>query len=248
MDIMLGLASQPPGRGLPVNGPRAYMTHATATYEDPDAPELATTPTRRIVSHRGLDATRMRTVPQALADLYSEPHQSISSLFQWLVVSVDVEAPFNITSQDLYPRSDQLTGTSEGTVTEIIVRDFYGPPCIAGQDPVASGCVRIVPVGSPLLDFSATPQRCDQCNHTLGLWQLFPLASTQNGVFLGDLSKFVSVSGYRFRLEQDTTAIIAVGKPGEQVTVSFMSRASQSDTWTLSDENVTIGPDGRSIL
>eukprot|EP01047_Picozoa_sp_COSAG01_P100938 COSAG01_NODE_30726_length_610_cov_1.933464_1_plen_79_part_10 len=44
-------------------GARLWQTHATVFVEDQDrAPELAKAPTRRLVSHAGVDATDQRSV------------------------------------------------------------------------------------------------------------------------------------------------------------------------------------------
>ena len=76
-----GQATHPPLRAMPglctaaqeKQGPsascgaRLWQTHATVFAEDAaKAPELATTPTRRLVSHAGVDATAQATVTKAL--------------------------------------------------------------------------------------------------------------------------------------------------------------------------------------
>ena len=81
-----------PGRaGRYSGGARLGQTHATVYPEDAArAPELAVAPTRRLVSHAGVDATERRSVPEALA-------ASPGHLLQHLVVSVDQPSPFALT-------------------------------------------------------------------------------------------------------------------------------------------------------
>jgi hypothetical protein len=76
-------------------GARLWQTHSTIAEENRStAPELATAPTRRIVSHSGVDAAAQTTVPAALA---ANP----THLLQHLVVSVDQAEEFTIQLNDL---------------------------------------------------------------------------------------------------------------------------------------------------
>ena len=47
--------------------PRAWCTHVTCAPESPEAPEVTTAPTRRLVSHVGYDATLRQRAPDSLA-------------------------------------------------------------------------------------------------------------------------------------------------------------------------------------
>jgi hypothetical protein len=77
-------------------GARLWQTHATVAPENSErAPELATAPTRRLVSHAGVDATAQSTVTHAL--------DNATALLQHMVVSVDQPESFKLQVGDLYP-------------------------------------------------------------------------------------------------------------------------------------------------
>ena len=137
-------------------GARLWQTHATVFSENSSkAPELATAPTRVLVSHGGVDATEQRSVPAALAHVGSARH-----LLQHLVVSVDQPNSFQLQPIDLYP----LPVNTSGVPVQIFWRSAAdgGKPCVAGTDAVASGCVgltRPVDLDAPLFDVPS-PIRC----------------------------------------------------------------------------------------
>ena len=86
-------------------GARLWQTHATVYPEDATkAPELAVAPTRRLVSHAGVDATDQSSVPEALAA--SDGRHLLSHL----VVSVDQPDSFKLQVRLQYmPTIDDLS-------------------------------------------------------------------------------------------------------------------------------------------
>lgn len=126
-------------------GARLWQTHSTVAVEDASrAPELATAPTRRLVSHSGVDATAQATVPAALAD------NTGKYLLQYLVVSVDQPDHFMVQMSDLYPLPISSGGSIPAKVAFIRPATIEGETkCTAGKDAMASGCVSIVPSLSP---------------------------------------------------------------------------------------------------
>ena len=98
------------------------MTHATVGSEDAvNAPEVTLVPTRRLVSHTGVDAARVRTAPEALWDQVrthaargaecarqGRASNAAGVLLEWLVLSVDVPGTFPMLASDLYPSIPQV--------------------------------------------------------------------------------------------------------------------------------------------
>ena len=85
-------------------GARLWQTHASVFPEDTaHAPELSRTPTRKLVSHAGVDATAHVTVEAAMA---AQPRK----LVQHLVRSVDQNdaAGFHVQLGDLYPAPEGM--------------------------------------------------------------------------------------------------------------------------------------------
>ncbi len=247
-------------------GARLWQTHATVYPEDVSrAPELAVVATRRLVSHAGVDATDQRSVPEALA-------ASPGHLLQHLIVSVDQPSSFALTLDDLYPMP-----ASNSTVVFVREATDGGPSCTPGVDAVESGCVGAVVASGPstaLFDVSTAHHQCSQpnytavdhvlplgsnCLHTVGVWQLWTADSSADFVLLGDLTAYVSLSGYRFRLPQGAASavgeqLVVVGMPGETVAVTYLRRKSgaprdsATDGWTVFVEKVVVGTDGRATM
>ena len=182
------------------------------------------------MSHAGVDATAQQTVPAALAD--AAIGAAGGGLLQYIVVSVDQDAPFTLLDTDLYPQPDRSSGDGDGdgdsdgdgvgvgdSDDDSDPRMFWrsaadgGKPCVSGSDAVASGCVTpsATPsaTGASLFDVTTAGHRCSQapsastgpnCLHAVGVWQVWPVGTNASLVVLGDLSAYVSLSGYRFRL------------------------------------------------
>ena len=126
-------------------GSRLWQTHATVWTEDPaKAPELATAPTRRLVSHAGVDATDQASVPAALATAAAGSGGGGRFLLQHIVVSVDQPESFDLQAGDLYPLPPALNRSV------VFVRSATdgGERCVAGTDALASGCVTLVDVAA----------------------------------------------------------------------------------------------------
>jgi hypothetical protein len=183
-------------------GARLWQTHATVAVENAAAaPELAAAPTRTLVSHSGVDATRVATVMASIAAAVATP-----PLVQHLVMSVDQNASFVLQRADLYPAI-----APDATVLWRSAQDG-GAPCVVGSDAVASGCLAVGDAGTgALFDVSTQRSPCSQggtfgrarsgaCMHSVDVWQVFVAPPNATRVFLGDLSAYVSSSGYRFRL------------------------------------------------
>ena len=213
------------------------------------APELATAPTRTLVSHGGVDATRVTTVTS-----------SLSSPLQHIVVSVDQNASFVLRRTDLYP------AIAQGATVLWRRASDGGAPCVAGADAVASGCIAVATGGAndgsgELFDVTTAGAVCSQggvfgrdrsngCMHGVEVWQIFSAPPNATSVFLGDLGAYVSLSGYRFRSAPggDTSAVAVVGQPGETVTLSWAVQAPASSGWVVRNLKVTIGLSGRTIV
>jgi hypothetical protein len=117
---------------------------------------------------------------------------------------------------------------------------------------------------TPLFDVTTKDLGCSQgagvdqstnatfCTHSIGMWQVWTADSTDELIVLGDLSAYVSLSGYRFRLPAGVGAgaegagegLIAVGQPGEEVSVTYLRKLA--GTWIVHVQLVTIGEQGRS--
>lgn len=242
MDLMLGNFINAT-RTLPATagGARAWHTHVTCAPESPEAPELATRPTRALVSHVGYDATLRLTAPEALKQL---PGHHL----QWIVVGLNTTTvPFAIRGADLYPAA-----TPEQHVAS---RSFYQPACANNTDPFApeSGCLHLQKDSSgDVLDISASPAPCPAvglCRHQLTVHSIFALpAAGDRAVLLGDLSAYVSLSGYRFRhLPGDPSQIVVVGAPKETVPVTYLvPSAASASGWIAKVAGIVVGADGRT--
>jgi hypothetical protein len=260
-------------------GARLWQTHATVYPEDPTkAPELATAPTRRLVSHTGVDATEQKALPEALMESKGR------HLLQHLVVSVDQPESFKLQALDLYPLPPPTT--------QIFWRKANdgGAACTAGSDAVASGCVSghvtVKTATTELFDVTTASFRCSQppyaggilpagpnCLHAVGVWQVWTAEADAKFVLLGDLTAYVSLSGYRFRLPATTNAgggahavapprsqaypppprsevvgeqLVVVGMPKEEVTVTYLRKVDGEAKWTVAVKAVEIGADGRA--
>lgn len=237
MDCMFG-AVIGVKRGLPdyAKGGRLWATHSSVAVENATtAPELATNPTRRLVSHQGVDNTLHQTIANALS--------GTRFFLQYLVVAVDVKTSFVVVDSDLYP-------TPSAVGQEILFyRGVSQKKCVDGQDAVASGCVNAVKAAGQLMDAAGDKMACEasgQCLHTVAAWQVFAGQADTNVIFLGDLNVYVSASGYRFRLDQggENNRVIIVGQPNESVEVTWLSRNSSS-SWIAHVKTVEVGVDGR---
>ena len=265
-------------------GARLWQTHATIAEENAAmAPELAKAPTRRLVSHSGVDAAAWATVPAALA---AAPNH----LMQHLIVSVDQQEDFIIQVKDLYPLPANVLDPA--SVKHVMYRSATlstgggkGAGCTPGADAVASGCVAMVTstaghpaYNTPLFDVSTKDAQCSQgagvdpttganyCFHSVGMWQVWVVDGADDLVVLGDLSAYVSLSGYRFRLPVGAAAaaaaaaaagagaspgvrvtqLIAVGLPDEVVTLTYLR--NNGGKWIVHTQAVTIEADGRSLF
>lgn len=263
-------------------GARLWQTHASVYPEvAATAPELAHAPTRRIVSHGGVDATERRSLPDALV-------ASPAFLLQYLVVSVDQPDTFHIHGSDLYPSLLVAVGGSM-TNTAATIQVFWreatdgGRPCIAGSDAIVSGCVQLagnISAEQPLFDVTTAATHCSQlpyrggilpagpnCLHSVGVWQAWAVDASAEFVLLGDLSKYVSLSGYRFRLPGKSNhsgtpgeALVVLGMPAEVVNVTYLRRKNVATAptrsrlpvnvmqWTVHVQNIVIGATGRSVV
>ena len=238
-----------------------WQTHATVAPENTaTAPELATMPTRKLVSHAGVDAADQATVYGALASIGG----TRTSLTQHLVVSVDQPEDFLLKVSDLYPLP---AGARDPAASKLVVyrsaaMGSHSAECASGTDAVATGCVMMTPtvagkapLDTPLFDVSTKRYSCSQgagnCNHTVGLWQVWVADTSDELIILGDLSAYVSLSGYRFRLPASTSPsnvasndLIAVGQPGEQVAVTYLRKTATK--WIVHEQVVAVGATGRT--
>eukprot|EP00040_Diaphanoeca_grandis_P008597 m.45775 g.45775 ORF g.45775 m.45775 type:complete len:1168 (-) comp20058_c0_seq1:7-3510(-) len=239
-------------------GSRLWQTHASVAIENNStAPELATSPTRKIVSHRAVDDTEQASVPNAQA---ANP----MFLMQHLVVSVDQPSEFTLELSDLYPVApDMFSPTSSKVVFHRSATLEGGTTCASGTDAVSSGCISLSthtsgtpPFNMELFDLSTKSSACsagaENCLHSVGLWQVWVADASEDLVVLGDLSSYVSLSGYRFRLPSDAdvatgiTSMIVVGSPEETIDLTYLRK--QQEKWIVMVEHVTIGPSGRTIV
>lgn len=266
MDSMWGLLTTPRSpRGMPNNcyafnpsahcGAHLWQTTASVGVESAvDAPELTTSPTRRLVSHTSVDDMRYRTV----ASLYEGEGLP---LHQHLVVSVDQNDSFWLRRGDFYPSLANASTVLWRRATD------GGSPCVNGTDAVETGCVTVANATSGLMDVSTQHATCSQggifgrmrsegCMHAVEVWQLFPVpvmhtrhdgrGNASQTFFLGDLSAYVSLSGYRFRrLATDASKLVVVGAPGEAVTLTFV--CWESSAWIVRSRTVIVGDGGRTV-
>eukprot|EP00047_Mylnosiga_fluctuans_P019241 m.80440 g.80440 ORF g.80440 m.80440 type:complete len:1055 (+) comp8042_c0_seq1:56-3220(+) len=241
MDAMLGAIVG--ARGVS-NGARLWMTHATVGIADPNAPEVASAPTRRLVSHTGVDATLHTTVPGSF-----QANPDISVVLQWSVVAVDVPTSFPIYASDLYPRPGGLSRDRLGRV--LLVRDWHAPGCVDGAALSNSSCFTEVVnddyLSATLFDASTIgpdATTCVQCHHRFKHWVVYPSTGFPfETLLLGDLTKTVPLSGYRFRELDVPNSFVAVGAPGERVPVTYLVRDG-TGVATIHVLTVVIGADG----
>ena len=77
------------------------------------------------------------------------------------------------------------------------------------------------------------------------------MPAAAQSVLLGDLSAFVSLSGYRLRLLAENAGgdprLVVVGMPSEHVTLTFLVREGPS-SWVVRTREVVVGPSGRSVV
>ena len=239
-------------------GARLWQTHATVAAENAAAaPELAAAPTRTLVSHSGVDATRIATVTASLAAAAAAAAATAPPvvLLQHLVVSVDQNASFVLQRADLYPAI-----APDATVLWRSAQDG-GAPCVAGSDAVASGCLAVGDTSTgALFDVSTQRSPCSQggtfgrarsgaCMHSVDVWQVFVAPPNATSVFLGDLGAYVSLSGYRFRLAPggDATMVAVVGQPEEAVAMSWAAKKGDG-SWVVQAKDIVIGATGREVV
>ena len=207
----------------------------------------ATAPTRRLVSHSGVDSTLYATVPWSLSSSPS-PY-----LLQHLVVSVDQSDHFALKPSDLYPLPDA------SKLSQVLYREASiegASECVEGADAVASGCVSAISGASEeLFDVRTSQHVCsagqDQCLHSFGVWQVWVVEESDELIVLGDLSSYVSLSGYRWRLPANSTktnpitSVVAVGEPGEVVHLTYLRKSG--GRWLVHVMPISIGGDGRTV-
>ena len=75
--------------------------------------------------------------------------------------------------------------------------------------------------------------------------------ATADVVLLGDLSAYVSLSGYRLRLAEGAASaspaqFIVVGMPAEKVELTFLRK--RGGTWVVHVQAATVGADGRVLV
>jgi hypothetical protein len=173
MDAMFG---GPAGaaRAMPdyPTGARLWATHASVAPEDETtAPELATAPTRRLVSHSAVAASLHRASADALAT--AGPHH-----LQYMVVAVDVRTSWTLQATDLYPA---VPGGAQ-----LLYRSFHAPACQNGSAAVASGCMTSAAT-SALMDISLDKAECrtsGRCHHDVAMWQVRREAKTVGLAFV----------------------------------------------------------------
>lgn len=243
---LTGAARQMPGYA---DGARFYATTASVGVENrARAPELATHPIRHLVSHTTVDAAAQQTMAAAW-------QQAAGRLYvQYLVVTVDLAQAFSLQATDLHPSADAAYGADPQRLYAI--RSFYWPPCQNGSSvaPGAGGanpCLQVVSGQQALANIQSNQAGSTApcpgpglCQHSLGVWQVFPLDSGRETTLLGDLAKYVSLSGYRFRLTTPG-GLVAVGAPNETVPVWSLRKTGPA-AYTLAEQHVVIGPTGRT--
>ena len=75
-------------------------------------------------------------------------------------------------------------------------------------------------------------------------------------MLLGDLSSYVSLSGYRFRLpaggvpagQEPGESLIVVGMPGERLNVTYLRRQGVASAWKVHVDEVRVGAGGRTAV
>ena len=110
--------------------------------------------------------------------------------------------------------------------------------------------------GEELFDVITSQHVCsagqDQCLHSFAVWQVWVVDKSDELVVLGDLSSYVSLSGYRWRLPANSTktnpitSVIAVGEPGEVVRLTYLRKSGSR--WLVHVMPISIGSDGRAVV
>jgi hypothetical protein len=141
---------------------------------------------------------------------------------------------------------------------------------------------------TPLFDVSTAGASCTQlpyagstampagqtCLHEVGVWQVWTVDAAAEFVLLGDLTAYVSLSGYRLRLPEHSSpagsangsgggageeSFVVVGMPGEKVELTYLRRDSAAagvaggvagggGTWTVHVQSVVVGATGRALV
>ena len=91
------------------------------------------------------------------------------------------------------------------------------------------------------------------CTKAFALWSVWEAAQSQRIVVLGDLSRFVPLSGYRLRLVPQLRAestdgsvrLVVVGSPQERVWLGYLERNAAGHAWILREALVVVGSEGR---
>lgn len=106
--------------------------------------------------------------------------------------------------------------------------------------------------------------------HEVGVWQVWTVDAAAEFVLLGDLTAYVSLSGYRLRLPEHSSpagsangsgggageeSFVVVGMPGEKVELTYLRRDSAAagvagggGTWTVHVQSVVVGATGRALV
>ena len=124
-------------------------------------------------------------------------------------------------------------------------------PCLNGSDAIESGCVveaSRLRVRTDGLDGAAAGCATGKCTKSVALWSVWEVRSSARFVLLGDLSRFLPLSGYRFRLRySDPSELVVVGSPSEQLDVHYLAR-DRGGRWTVRVMGIKVGARGRSVF
>jgi hypothetical protein len=219
---------------------------ADGTILQPERPMTPIDATYRAVlspAERQLNSAAVWSSFSCAAESTASASTCSPAQFHVLGVDVNSESTIPVFASDMYP--------TPRTGCLFAVRDWHrSPPCTAGLDAVASGCVRLTEGngGDALVKLDAG-MSWPSGTHTTQLWTV-TILEDKKVTLLGELDKFVPLSSERFsEVEYSASGrlqAMLTGRPGEVVHVTALR--PNNAAWIVVVDNITIGAGGTAKL
>ena len=169
-------------------------------------------------------------------------YSTIGDATVWYFVSFQMQKSYTFDRSDFYPTMKSKS---------VVYRTFTDKPCIDGADAFKSGCVTMGSTSGPpgfgvrKSNLANTTAGTDLAPDITSVWT--PCGG--GWVYLGELSKYVSVSPIRFTSITCTTQgilVTAVGVPHENLTLTALR--PNAGSYQVSAKEVVVPPAGQVVV